>query len=62
MDVLNAVYEDLLAAQETYHQGDAAGVYVNMPPVAATVVRCKALLDRINETHSRLHELAPLII
>lgn len=61
-EVLNAVYEDLLAAQETFYQGDAAGVYVNMPPVAATVVRCKALLDRINETHSHLHELAPIVV
>ncbi|KAL7699312.1 dynein heavy chain cytosolic putative [Lotmaria passim] len=60
--VLNDFHQDLLTAQETYYAGEAAGAYPNMPPVASTVVRCKALLDRINESYSRVVDLSPPVL
>ncbi|ESS67196.1 hypothetical protein TCDM_04102 [Trypanosoma cruzi Dm28c] len=56
--VLEAFHEDLLAVQEVFYQGEATGSYPNIPPLAAAVVRCNALLDRINESHSRVSELS----
>ncbi|EPY39969.1 dynein heavy chain [Angomonas deanei] len=61
-DVLSTFYDDLLNVQETYYSGDKVGSYVNMPPVASSVVRCKALLDRINENHTRTLDLSPAVL
>eukprot|EP00796_Vickermania_ingenoplastis_P004195 gene4195-3033_t len=60
--VLAAFHQDLLGAQEIYYQGDNAGTYPNMPPVAACVIRCRALLDRINESYTRVMDLSNAIL
>lgn len=60
--VLSAFHQDLIGAQETYYQGDSAGTYPNIPPVAASVIRCRALLDRICESYTRVMDLSPTIL
>ncbi|GET87016.1 dynein heavy chain, putative [Leishmania tarentolae] len=60
--VLEGFHQDLIKVQETYYAGEAAGVYPNMPPLASTIVRCKALLDRINESHSRVGDLSSTVL
>lgn len=60
--VLSAFHQDLLGAQETYYQGDGAGIYPNMPPVAASVVRSRALLDRIRESYGRVMDLSNAVL
>ncbi|KEG12669.1 dynein heavy chain [Trypanosoma grayi] len=60
--VLDCFHQDLLTAQEAFYQGDSAGFYPNIPPLAAAVVRCNALLDRINESHTRVSELSPAVL
>ncbi|ORC84913.1 dynein heavy chain [Trypanosoma theileri] len=60
--VLDSFHQDLLVAQEAFYQGDSFGSYPNIPPLAASVVRCSALLDRINESYNRIGELSPAIL
>ncbi|CBZ32638.1 dynein heavy chain, putative [Leishmania donovani] len=60
--VLEGFHQDLIKVQETYYAGEAAGVYPNLPPLASTIVRCKALLDRINESHSRVVDLSSTVL
>ncbi|EAN79295.1 dynein heavy chain, putative [Trypanosoma brucei brucei TREU927] len=60
--VLESFYQDLIEAQETFYQGDSSAAYPNIPPLAAAVVRCSALLDRINESYSRVSELSSAVL
>lgn len=60
--VLTAFHQDLLAAQDTFYQDDTDGTYPNMPPVAAAVVRRRALLDRINESYNRVMDLSNVVL
>ncbi|RNF12557.1 dynein heavy chain 9, axonemal isoform 2 [Trypanosoma rangeli] len=60
--VLEAFREDLLSVQEVFYQGESTVSYPNIPPLAAAVVRCSALLARINESHSRVIELSQALL
>lgn len=60
--VLESFHQDLLTVQETFYKGESAGSYPNVPPLAAAVVRCTALLDRINESFTRVADFPPVVL
>ncbi|CCD13391.1 unnamed protein product [Trypanosoma congolense IL3000] len=60
--VLECFYNDLIEAQETFYSGESSAAYPNIPPLAAAVVRCTALLDRINDSHLRVSELSSTVL